>query len=61
VYHATKREDAKKREEEKKKEALAKRKAPQSYDRYQEVQEDRFWKERLKGNGRSRPMQVIDV
>lgn len=28
-----------------------KRKATQSYDRYQEVQEDRFWKERLKGNG----------
>jgi len=26
-----------------------KRKAPQSYDRYQEVQEDSFWKEKLKG------------
>ncbi len=28
-----------------------KRKAA-SYDRYQEVQEDRFWKDRLKGSGK---------
>jgi len=37
------------KKDEQKKQADQKRKIP-TYDRYQEVQEDKFWKERLKGN-----------
>ncbi len=44
-----KKDEQRKREEQQKK--AAQNKAQHSYDRYGEVAEDKFWKDRLKGNG----------
>jgi hypothetical protein len=50
------KQDQRKKEEERKHSEEQKRRQQeqqsQSYDRYQEVQEERFWKERMQGNGK---------